>query len=97
MCFQSLDNLAKTYNTKQVGIVFLNVNTTVLQTLEHLLDEHSLKLFQTIGVVDSASFPVRDVEAPEEETPLVNGNDVNNRRFSEDRIDIRKGSLCDLE
>lgn len=92
-----MENLAKTYNTKQVGIVFLNVNSTVLETLEHILDEHSLKLFQTIGVVDSASFPIRDVEAPEEEIPLVNGNEVNDRRFSVDRNDIRKGSLCDLE
>lgn len=77
--------------------MFLNVNKTVLETLQHILEEHSLKLFQTVGVVESASFPIRDVEAPEDQIPLVNGNEGNDRRFSDDRIDIRKGSLCDLE
>ncbi|XP_066151803.1 sodium-independent sulfate anion transporter-like isoform X2 [Euwallacea fornicatus] len=92
---KSFESLVKTYSKKQVGIVFLNVSKNVLITLEHILDVDSLNLCKSTGEVTSGSFTIRDIEAPDEE-PLINRLN-NDRRFSENRLDIRKGSLCDVE
>ncbi|XP_066246440.1 sodium-independent sulfate anion transporter-like isoform X2 [Euwallacea similis] len=92
---KSFETLVKTYSKKQVGIVFLNVSQNVLGTLEYILDVDSLSLFKSTEEVTSGSFAIRDIEAPDEE-PLINKL-KKDRRFSEHRLDIRKGSLCDVE
>uniref|UniRef100_A0AAR5PJE5 STAS domain-containing protein n=1 Tax=Dendroctonus ponderosae TaxID=77166 RepID=A0AAR5PJE5_DENPD len=91
---KSLETLAKTYNKKEVGIVFVNVNSKVLCTLMAQGEDNIVSLCQSSYEVNANTFSVRDMENPDEK-PLIDS--INGRKFSEDIRDIRKGSLCDLE
>ncbi|KAL1489155.1 hypothetical protein ABEB36_014096 [Hypothenemus hampei] len=82
---KSVEALLKAF---KMEIIFINVHERVMKVLQSLLGEELSTLCRTSNEV---TFPIKT----QEETPLINGQE--DRRYSLERIDIRKGSLCDLE
>ncbi|XP_060522020.1 sodium-independent sulfate anion transporter [Cylas formicarius] len=88
---KTIENLLKTYNSKHVGMVLVNVNPRVKKTLRNVANADNLELCQSTEDIDSRGLLFRVAE----EQPLVAGN--GDRRYSTKLEDIRRGSLCDVE
>ncbi|XP_030746086.1 sodium-independent sulfate anion transporter-like [Sitophilus oryzae] len=90
---KSVELLVKTYSKKQIQLILFNLNDKVTKTLSTIMDTSKLQLCRDVDV-NNVNINIPTVDTIEE-NPLINGD--SDRRYSEKKEDIRKGSLCDLE